>query len=95
MTPPIKPIPKAPPRVIPGVPGQKKGFFSFLKKAQAQPKTQIPIEKTIKEKKDILKPFREELIAEWKWLLKILHVYDYEKEEKNLLAYRKLRGWEK
>ena len=93
--PPVKPIPNKPARVQPGQPGQKKGFFSFLKKAQAPVKPQTPTEKPIKEKKDILRPFREELISEWKWLLKVLHVYDYDKEEKNLLAYRKLRGWEK
>lgn len=35
----------------------------------------------------------EELVAEWKGLLKFLRIYDYEAEEKYLEAYRKLRGF--
>ena len=35
----------------------------------------------------------EELVAEWKGLLKFLRIYDYEKEEKYLEAYRKLMGF--
>jgi hypothetical protein len=35
----------------------------------------------------------EELVAEWKGLLKFLRIYDYEKEEKYLETYRKLRGF--
>ena len=44
---------------------------------------------------DTLLPFKEEAQAEWRGLLKMLHIYDYEKEEKNLKEYRKLRGWDK
>jgi hypothetical protein len=43
---------------------------------------------------DVLKPYREEAISEWRWLMKKLHVYDYEKEERYLSTYRKLRGWD-
>ena len=35
----------------------------------------------------------EELVAEWKGLLKFLRIYDYEKEEKYLEAYRKIRDF--
>ena len=35
----------------------------------------------------------EELVAEWKGLLKFLRIYDYEKEEKYLEAYRKLMNF--
>jgi len=35
----------------------------------------------------------EELVAEWKGLLKFLRIYDYEKEEKYLQAYRKLMNF--
>lgn len=44
--------------------------------------------------KDTLQPYREEAISEWRWLMKKLHIYDYENEEKYLETYRKLRGWE-
>jgi hypothetical protein len=50
---------------------------------------------TVKPKEKTISPYKEELVSEWKWLLKKLHIYDYESEEKNLLAYRKLRGWDK
>lgn len=44
--------------------------------------------------KDILKPFTDEAVSEWKGLLKMLHIYDHDKENKNLETYRKFRGWE-
>ena len=91
-----KPIPKTPPRVSVNA-EEKKGFFSFLKKKQPVPvgqSAQQPEPKPQKPKKDILTPFKEELTYEWKWLMKKLRIYDYDKEEENLLAYRKLRGWE-
>jgi hypothetical protein len=101
MTPPTKPIPTKPPRVSIEVKDDtKKGFFAFAKKGFfpfgkkklliAAPESE-PIPP--KPKTDILKPFKEELTYEWKWLLKKLRIYDYDEEEKNLVAYRKLRGW--
>jgi hypothetical protein len=95
--PPVKPIPKTPPRMSAAKP-EKKGMFSFLsrKKNGPGPVGQPPEPpKEQKPKKDILRPFKEELTYEWKWLLKKLHIYDYDKEEANLAAYRKLRGWDK
>ena len=35
----------------------------------------------------------EEAVAEWKGLLKFLRIYDHEKEEKYLEAYRKIRDF--
>lgn len=53
-----------------------------------------PVEK-VNVIQSILTPCKEEAISEWRGLLKMLHVYDYEKENKYLEAYRKLRGWDK
>jgi len=41
-----------------------------------------------------LTPYKDELVSEWYGLLKLLRIYDKEKEDKYLEAYRKLRGWE-
>ena len=41
-----------------------------------------------------LTPYKEEAISEWRWLMKTLHIYDHEKEDKYLKEYRRLRGWE-
>ena len=93
MTPPIKPVPTKPPRVSIEIKDDtKKGFFSFAKKKplDTEPEPEL---KPGKPKTDILRPFKEELIYEWKWLLKKLRIYDYDREEENLMAYRKLRGW--
>lgn len=43
---------------------------------------------------NLLSPVKEELKAEWYGLLKMLRIYDHEKEDKYLEAYRKLRGWD-
>jgi len=100
--PPAKPTPKTPPRMS-AVKPEKKGFFSFLSRKQRIPtpagpgpvKTVEQKPKEPKPKKDILRPFKEELTYEWKWLMKKLRIYDYDKEDANLSAYRKLRGWDK
>lgn len=42
-----------------------------------------------------LTPYKEELVSEWKGLLKMLRIYDHDKENKYLSDYRKLRGWDK
>ena len=39
----------------------------------------------------ILTVAKEELIAEWKELLKFLHIYDYDVDDKYLETYRKLK----
>jgi len=63
-------------------------------------KKKEPVKKTVRdpkkpaERKDLLLPFKEELVFEWRWLMKKLHIYDYEKEDNNLYLYRKFRGWE-
>lgn len=58
------------------------------------PERTLPVEK-VNVIQSILTPCKEEAISEWRGLLKMLHVYDYEEENKYLEAYRKLRGWEK
>jgi hypothetical protein len=45
--------------------------------------------------KDILSLCKDEAIAEWWGLLKFLHVYDRNKEERYYEDYRKLMGWDK
>jgi hypothetical protein len=89
---PMRPIPKMPQRVSAKPKIEKKGLFAFLKRKKSEPAK--PTE-TVKPKEKTISPYKEELVSEWKWLLKKLHIYDYESEEKNLLAYRKLRGWDK
>lgn len=91
--PPVKPIPKAPSRMS-AAKSEKKGILSFFPKKHVGPGPVADKPKEPKPKTDILKPFKEELTYEWKWLLKKLHIYDYDKEDANLAAYRKLRGWE-
>jgi hypothetical protein len=53
-----------------------------------------PVQQTVNIAASPLTPYKEELIAEWWGLVKFLRIYDREKEEGNLMAYRKLRGWE-
>ena len=59
-------------------------------------KTQQPLkqEETINKSNPLLSSIKDEIKTEWKGLLKMLHIYDYDKEEAYLKAYRKLRGWE-
>lgn len=49
---------------------------------------------TINTSESVLSPYIDEARSEWGDLLKTMRIYDKEKEEKNLDAYRKLRGWE-
>ena len=49
---------------------------------------------TVNTRESVLKPYIEEAKQEWYGLLKFAKIYDKEKEDKNLAAYRKLRGWE-
>jgi len=71
-------------------------LFRFVKKRLPPKKGQSPINKMglVKSIKENLRPFKDELVSEWRWFLKYLHIYDHEKEEKYLLDYRKLRGWD-
>lgn len=70
----------------------------FWKKEQIKPKsdpkpTTVRSE-TVNTRERVLKPYIEEAKQEWYELLKFAKIYDKELEEKNLTAYRKLRGWE-
>ena len=47
----------------------------------------------VKSIKETFRPFQDEFLSEWRWLMKKLHVYDYEREESVLDTYRKFRGW--
>ena len=58
------------------------------------PEHTAPIER-INAFQNILKPCKEEAVSEWRGLMKLLHIYDYEKEDRYLDAYRKLREWDK
>jgi hypothetical protein len=49
---------------------------------------------TVNTRESVLKPYIEEAKQEWYGLLKFAKIYDKENEDKNLAAYRKLRGWE-
>lgn len=59
---------------------------------QSEPPTQPSI--ILNKSNPILSSIKDELKTEWKGLLKMLRIYDYDKEEAYLKAYRKLRGWE-
>ena len=63
-------------------------------KSATIPQQAIQPPQTIKNSNPILSSIKDELKTEWKGLLKMLHVYDYDKEEAYLKVYRKLRGWE-
>ena len=65
-----------------------------IPKSAESPQPLIQPSQTIKNSNPILSSIKDELKTEWKGLLKMLHVYDYDKEEAYLKAYRKLRGWE-
>ena len=49
---------------------------------------------TVNTRAVLLSPYIDEAKSEWDGLMKVLRIYDKEKEEKNLTAYRKIRGWE-
>ena len=67
----------------------------WFNKETKKPHTQNPVVvESVIIKQNPLTPYRDEAIAEWRWLMKKLHIYDYEKEDKYLNDYRKLRGWE-
>jgi len=70
----------------------------FWKKEQvATPPNQEPIiiqSETVNTRESVLKPYIEEAKQEWYGLLKFAKIYDKENEDKNLAAYRRLRGWE-
>lgn len=83
-----KPIPKQPPRLSDMTKG-KKPITDTAKKQSSINKMGL-----VKSINETLRPFKDELVSEWRWLLKKLRVYDHEKEEKHLSDYRKLRGWE-
>ena len=38
--------------------------------------------------------FKDEAQDEWRGLLKVLRIYDHEKEDPATYAYRRIRGWE-
>jgi hypothetical protein len=59
----------------------------------ASPKESVPEPAKVNTKSGTLTPFKEEAQAEWRWLLKVLHFYDRDREEKYLDDYRRLRGW--
>jgi len=65
-----------------------------IQKSATVPSQSIQPSQTIKNSNPILSSIKDELKTEWKGLLKMLHIYDYDKEEAYLKAYRKLRGWE-
>ena len=92
---PLRPVPKMPPRVSSKSQAEKHGLFFFLNLKRRKPEPSKKPAETVKMKEKPLSPYKEELVSEWKWLLKKLHIYDYESEEKNLFEYRKLRGWDK
>lgn len=62
-----------------------------------QKKETTPAAEPVKAKVNIthnpLTPYIEEAKAEWRWLMKFLHIYDHESEDKYLNTYRQLRGW--
>lgn len=72
----------------------------FRKKEKPQPQEPTepdavsPPTATVNTKQDTPNPYIEEARAEWYGLLKFLRIYDKEKEEKNLMDYRRFRGWE-
>jgi hypothetical protein len=82
-----KPIPKQPARLSDTVKGKIP--------ATGNEKKQSSINKMglVKSIKETLAPFKDEFVSEWRWLMKKLRVYDYEREEKVLDTYRKFRGW--
>lgn len=70
----------------------------FWQKKQVAPETEHKPEviqaETVNTRESVLKPYIEEAKQEWYGFLKFAKIYDKEQEEKNLAAYRKLRGWE-
>ena len=42
---------------------------------------------------NLLTPYKDELISECKGLLKMLRIYDHDKEDRYLNDYRQFRGW--
>lgn len=56
------------------------------------PASPAPSKASINIPKNTLSPFIDEARSEWYWLLAKLHLYN-EKEERNLMIYRKFRGW--
>ena len=79
-----KPIPKQPARLSGTVKDKP-----ALKKKQSS----INIMGMVKSIKETFRPFQDEFLSEWRWLMKKLYVYDYEREESVLDTYRKFRGW--
>lgn len=71
-------------------------FFKGAPKTNPTPSLKepaLPTHPKINVSSGLLTPVKEELKAEWYGLLKLLRIYDHEKEDKYLDAYRKLRGW--
>jgi hypothetical protein len=71
----------------------KKKAKATVKATTASPKESVPEPAKVNTKSGTLTPFKEEAQAEWRWLLKVLHFYDRDREEKYLDDYRRLRGW--
>jgi hypothetical protein len=76
------------------IPGSKKKVIE-PKKPEIIKKEIILIAETVNTKQSILTPYKDELISEWKGLLKMLRIYDHDTEDKYLNDYRQLRGWNK
>jgi hypothetical protein len=70
----------------------------FWKKEQVVVKEESPapiqISENVNTTKSSLSPYIDEAKSEWNGFLKLMKIYDKDKEEKNLVTYRKLRGWE-
>ena len=67
-------------------------------KEERKPEPAVPLlpqSESVNTNYNPLTPYKEELVSEWKGLMKMLHIYDHDAEDKNLVAYRKLRGWDK